>query len=597
MPDELLRYYETELQILDQLGREFAQQHRQQAARLYLEQEDERDPHVERLIQAVAFLTARVRQKLDDDYPELTEALLHVLYPHYLAPIPSLSLVQFVADPMQGKLTDGHRIERGTGLATDPVRGMPCRFRTCYPVTLWPLEIESAAFETPRGMANVRGAASVLRVGFHCTGGTKLEELKLRDLRLYIDGADAYRLYELLLNRVCGVEIRAAGGRPPVELRPDNLRPVGFDWDEGLLPYRNRSFVGFRLLQEFFCFPVKFLFLDVTGLEAAVSRLEGDRFELWIYVDQDPRIEQPLTKDTFRLAVAPVVNLFSTTAEPLRVDQAHSEYRLVPDLRREDAMEVYSVDAVRMVGEGPDPIPVEPFYAFRHTLERRDAQAFWCASRRPSTHKDDPGTEVFLSLVDAQQRSVLSVQTLGVQVTCTNRDLPASLTWDTDRFHLEGKAPLSRIHCLRKPTKSIYSHLRRETQWQLLSHLALNYLSLAGEGGEALRDILRLYNLDREQRGANEQQISGITTLTARRVVRRPRSMPWNGFCRGLEVAVGFNKDNFVAGGVFLMASVLEVFLGLYASINSFTQLVATVNDGREIVKQWPPRAGEQTLL
>jgi type VI secretion system protein ImpG len=189
------------------------------------------------------------------------------------------------------------------------------------------------------------------------------------------------------------------------------------------------------------------------------------------------------------------------------------------------------------------------------------------------------------------------VQTLGVQVTCTNRDLPASLTWDTDRFHLEGKAPLSRIHCLRKPTKSIYSHLRRETQWQLLSHLALNYLSLAGEGGEALRDILRLYNLDREQRGANEQQISGITTLTARRVVRRPRSMPWNGFCRGLEVAVGFNKDNFVAGGVFLMASVLEVFLGLYASINSFTQLVATVNDGREIVKQWPPRAGEQTLL
>lgn len=605
MADELLRYYESELAAINLLAQGFASDHKQRAARLYLEEQDERDPHVERLIQAFAFLTARVRQKLDDDLPELSEALLQVLYPHYLAPVPSLSMVQFVADPHQGKLTDGHRIDPGNTLATDPVDGVPCRFRTCYPVTLWPLEIEQATFEMPRAGTAVRGAGAMLRLRFRCTGATKLEELTLDRLRLFIDGTEASKLYEAVLNRDAiearnlhaAVEVRGEGGAPPVLLPRGSLRPVGFASDEGLLPYPPRSFVGYQLLQEYFCFPAKFLFVDIVGLEAAVARQFGERFEICIYVDREPALDQPLTAETFRLGVTPVVNLFPTTADAVRVDYTRGEYLLTPDRRRKLAMEVYGVDGVRLIGSGPDPVPVEPFHAFRHSLEQREQRVYWSARRQPSTRKGDPGTEVYLSLVDGRREALAMPQTLNVHITCSNRDLPASLTWDEDRFHLEGKAPISRVRCLRRPTKSIYGHLERETQWQLLSHLSLNYLSLVGDNGEALRELLRLYCFDREQRGANHQQINGIIALASRRVVRRPRSMPWNGFCRGIEVTLGLREESFIGGGAFLFASVVEAFLGLYASINSFTQLVATVKDGREKLKQWPPRAGEQILI
>ena len=605
MPDDLLTYYERELSFLRQMGAEFSAKYPKIASRLLLEADKSEDPHVERLIQAFAFLAARVHHKINDEFPEITEALLGVLYPHYLAPIPSMSIVQFVLDPDQGKLTSGHRIERGATLYSQPVSGSPCRFRTCYPVTLWPIEVASARLDSLDRLGPApKSAVGVIRLELRCLGGTTFTELELDHLRFSLQGESplVYALYELLFNNTCEVHLRPPGGQSglkPIVLSRRCLGPVGFGPDEGMLPYTARSFLGYRLLQEYFAFPEKFLFCDLCELDRATRAGFGDGMEILIFVDHMPRIEQPVTKETFRLGCTPIVNLFDQIAEPIRLNHAQTEYWVIPDVRRQSATEVYSVEAVTSTSPHlEEAIHFQPFYSFKHAFERERQQAFWYATRRPSPKKGDTGTDVYISLVDLNFRPTLpAVETLTIHTTCTNRDLPGKLPFGGERgdFELEGAAPLSRIRCLRKPTETGRPPLRHGAQWRLISHLSLNYLSICEGSREALQEILKLY--DFSDSSVIRQQINGITNVTSRQVVGRPASMPWNGFCRGLEVTIEFDEEKYVGSGVFLFASVLEKFLGLYTSLNSFSQLIATTQQREGPLKRWLPRAGEQILL
>jgi type VI secretion system protein ImpG len=374
---------------------------------------------------------------------------------------------------------------------------------------------------------------------------------------------------------------------------------VGFGPDEGMLPYTPRSFLGYRLLQEYFAFPEKFLFFDLCELKRAVQAGFREGVEVLLFLDKPPRLEQPISAETFRLGCAPIINLFEQVAEPIRVTHAQTEYRVIPDVGRQHVTEVYSVDSVLSTSPYlPEPIIFEPFYSFKHAADREQQQAFWYTTRRPSPRKGDAGTEVHLSLVDLNFRPTLPpVETLTLHVSCTNRDLPGKLPFGGARwdFELEGAAPLTGIRCLKKPTETVRPSLRRGAQWRLISHLSLNYLSLCEGGREALREILKLY--DFSDSTVIRQQIAGIINVASRRVVGRPASMPWNGFCRGIEVTIEFDEDKYVGSGVFLFATVLEKFLGLYSSLNSFTQLIARTKQREEPLKRWPPRAGEQILL
>jgi type VI secretion system protein ImpG len=605
MTDDLLTYYERELSFLRQIGAEFAAKYPKIAGRLLLEADTSEDPHVERLIQAFAFLAARIHHKLDDEFPEITDALLSVLYPHYLAPVPSMSIAQFVLDPDQGKLTSGHRIERGAILYSQPVSGTPCRFRTCYPVTLWPIEVVSARIDSPDRLgSSPKSAAAAIRLELRCLGGSTFVELDLDRLRFFLQGEGrlVYALYELLLNNTCQVQLRPIeerGGLKSNMLSSHCLRPVGFGPDEGMLPYTPRSFRGYRLLQEYFTFPEKFLFVDLCELDRAARAGFRERMEVLIFLDRMPRLEQPINAGTFRLGCSPIVNLFEQIAEPIRVNHAQTEYRVIPDVRRQSAAEVYSIEAVTSTSPyQKEAIHFQPFYSLKHAADREQQQAFWYATRRPSPIKGDAGTEVYLSLVDLNfQPTLPAVETLTVHAICTNRDLPGKLPFGGtgEDFELEGAAPLSRIRSLTKPTETIRAPLRRGAQWRLISHLSLNYLSICEGGRQALQEILKLY--DFSDSPVIRQQIAGIVNVTSRRVIGRPASMPWNGFCRGMEVAIEFDEEKYVGSGVFLFASVLEKFLGLYASLNSFTQLIATTQQRKEPLKRWPPRVGEQILL
>jgi len=616
MREELLAYYERELTFLRQLGAEFAATYPKIASRLLLEADKCEDPHVERLIEAFAFLAGRIHRKLDDELPEITESLLNVLFPHYLAPIPSMSVAQFVLDPEQAMLQTGQTIPRESMLYSKPVDGIPCRFRTCYPVTIWPVEVASARFELPE-RAEVQGgtAHAVLHIEIRALGGVPFAELRekvseseyrsIQRLRLFLQGEGplVHGLYELLFNNVLQVELRTGRskkGPSPILLRPDCLRPVGFSRDEGMLPYTDRSFLGYRLLTEYFCFPDKFLFVDLCELDQAARAGFGEQVDVRIYFNRTFGLEKGVDAQTFRLNCTPIINLFRQLAEPVQVTHTKTEYRVVPDVRQQRATEVYSVDAV--VNAAPHlekPIPFQPFYSYKHAVAREGPRTHWYASRRESERREDEGTEVYLCLVDLDFRpSVPDAQILSIDTTCTNRDLPGRLPFgsrDGD-FHLEGPGIYTAIRCLKKPTPTLRPPLRRGTQWRLISHLSLNYLSLAErEGGnrpESLQEILKLY--DFADSSATRRQIAGITHVEARPVFRFIGSSLGASMVRGIEVAVELDEAQFVGAGVYLLAAVLERFLALYTSLNSFSQLVVSTQQREGILKRWPPRAGEQ---
>lgn len=603
--DALLTYYERELSYLRALGQEFGQAYPKVAGRLLLEAGKCEDPHVERLIQAVAFLTARVQRKLDDEFPEITDALLGILYPHYLAPIPSMSIAQFVLDPEQGKVTSGYTVPRQTQLFSRPVDGVQCRFRTTYPVTLWPIEVAAARIESQDIPLWGKQVKSVLRLQLHCTGGTTFQELQLDTLRIYLQGESqiAYALYEVLLTQVKGVRMRGVGGKDAGKLRdivlpPDTIRAVGLETDEGMLPYPSHAQLGYRLLHEYFTFPQKFLFVDISGFQQACRGTMGTRLDLLIGLEDVPRQAAAIGPEHFGLGCTPVVNLFEQLAEPIRLDHTQMDYRVVPDIRRPNAHEVYRINTVSVTNaHGDQARSIQPIYSLnhRHTQERQSE--YWHAARRPSTRKDDSGTDLYLSLVDMDLELTDSPgETLVIDVTCTNRDLPARLRLDDGRgdFELEEAAPVAKIKALVKPTATVRPPLSAANQWRLISHLSLNYLSLT-ESPEALQEILRLY--DFSDSSGVRQQIDGIMEVSSKRVVRRPTSMGWHGFCRGLEVTLLLDEDKYVGSGVFLFATVLERFFGLYANLNSFTQLTVNTRQREKALKQWPPRAGEQILL
>jgi type VI secretion system protein ImpG len=613
MSVRLEQEYENELAAIRHLAKDFAREHPNVAGRLILSEETglSQDPHVERLIEAFAFLTARVQVKLKDEFPELTDALLGMLYPHYLAPVPSMAVAQLHLDSAQANLTTGTTIERGTELLSREIAGQPCRFRTTAPVTVWPINVARARYQSsPFGSDIVppfesRDAEAAIRIELRGAGGAPLTKLGLKELRFFLSGDQptTHQLYELLFNHVTNVQIRLPQAPPAkgtLTLPAAAIRPVGYEENEGMLPYSPRSFPGYRLLTEYFAFPQKFLFFDLTRLEGLAGMPPQQEAELLIFLNRAaPQLESRVTADSFRLACAPIVNLFSKLAEPIRLSRTKTEYLVVPDVRRPQAMEVYSIDEVESIHpDTKEVLRYQPFYGLGEKTETGSG-AFWHHQRRPSPSPADTGTDVYLILVNSDfDPAVPATEVVSVRATCTNRNLPADIqkTGSVDwQFQLAGQSPVRRITTPVDPT----SALRLSTggdRWRLLSHLSLNHLSIAGgsDGAAALREVLRLY--DYASSSSTAQQIDGLFSVKSSRGIAPIREGHTRGFCRGLDVELTFDDEKYPGTGFYLLASVLERFLGQYASINSFTRMIARSRQRDFWEKRWPPRTGNLTL-
>jgi type VI secretion system protein ImpG len=613
MSKDLLYYVESELTFISQMAEEFAAKYPKIAGRLRLEDKEAPDPHVERLIQAFAMLTGRIRHKIDDEFPEVVESLLDILYPHYLRPVPPVAITQFQFDPQQSRPTEPASVPAGAVLHSRPSGGAVCTFRTCYPVTVWPLRVSSASVGSvsAAGLSNAPSdAALALRIQLRTLGDVPLSVLNPPSLRFYLNGEGSalHRLYELLFVDAIGVQIR------PLErerqnvtqgLEPDCIQPVGFHSSEGLFPYSDRSFLGYRLLQEYFHFPQKFLFFDLSGLKTVNLAALGSGMEIVVlFRDSElrehiPSITQIVRADTFQLGCTPIVNLFEALADPIRLSHAVTEYRVVPDFHRQSTTEVYSVDKVTSTAVySEEPHVYEPFYSLRHTYHEGRSKCFWYAHRRPSMRKGDEGTEVYLSLVDLDFDPALPpVELLSVRVTCTNRDFVSRLSWQREWGEIEGEGlPLVQARCLVKPKPASRAPLRGSLQWRLISHLALNRLSIVQGGGlPALQEILRLYCFSEDE--DTRKRILGLTALHSEASVSRVVFDSGVAFCRGLDIEVEFDEEQFAGSGPYLLACVLERFFGLYSAVNSYTRLTARSKQRREVIRRWPPRIAEQRIL
>jgi type VI secretion system protein ImpG len=608
MLDELLPYYENELTYLRRLSREFAGRYPKIASKLMLEGEVCEDPHVERMIESFAFLTARVHKKLDDEFPQVTEALLSVLYPHFLRPVPSMSIAQL--QPAPGvELSGVQTVPRETMLLTKPVQGMPVRYRTAYPVEVWPLQVSEAKLESAERSAFALGASTrvaTLRLRLESTGNAPLGQLPVQRLRFHIDGESplAHALYEIVLNSTESIALRSPDGARSIPLPRAALRVVGFGEDEGLLEYDPRSFLGYRLIQEYFALPEKFLFFDIEGLDLSGFGKQADLvLEIGPFgrPERLARLEQSVSADTFRLNCTPIVNLFRQQAEPIRLTQERHEYPVIPDVRRPLGLEVYSVDAVRRFsrqGEQAQITEFAPFYSVQHGLHDGGDGCNWYVQRQPSLRTGDEGSEMTIALVDRQMNPRLpSVDTLSLSLTCTNRDLPSQLPFggDDSVLQVERGGVIATARLLKKPTATWRAPMRMANQWRLISHLALNHLSIVEGGRDALLEVLSLYNTT--DSASLRKQIAGIVEVHSRPAMTAIGQAPRRAFVRGTEIELSFDENQYVGSGVYLLARVLDVFFGLYSTANAFTQLrVRTLQREGELAS-FAPRAGAWHLV
>jgi len=591
-------YYQSELSALRQLGKRFAE--RNPALAPFLGQ-GARDPDVERLLEGFAFLTGRLRQKLDDELPELTHSLMHLLWPHYMRPLPAFAMLQF--DPLQRPgpaLTVAH----GTPLEAKPIQGVSCRFRTTAACEVLPLAViglEHAA----------QGDGALLGLRLAMTAAGHLGELSLARLRLHLAGERyvGQSLYLDLLHHLDGIRLSLLDdtgqpltdvhGQPAgvLQLGADAIQPAGFAEDEALIPYPLNSFRGYRHLQEFFAFQDKFLFVELRGLDS-IQRLPAELLkqarglELRFAIRRSAARRIPPTADNLRLYCVPVVNLFAHDAIPIRLDGRQDQYLLRPAEFEPQHCEVYSVD--RVSGWQPGGMghaDYVPFESFEHDpgLDAAQARPHFSVRQQPSLLGD--GLETWLSF---GARSLERQETLSVELTCSNRNLPRLLAAGDICRPAEGTPQALRFRNLDTPTPSYAPPLHRDFLWKLVSNMSLNYLSLADV--EALKVILETYDLprhhDHQAEKIGRRRLDGLRSIAHRQVDRLYRGLP----VRGVRSELLMDPDCYLGEGeLFLFASVLNEFFALYASLNSYHELLVQSTQGE--VYRWMPRMGQQPLL
>ncbi|QSX98454.1 type VI secretion system baseplate subunit TssF [Janthinobacterium sp. PLB04] len=613
--EELLPYYERELGFLRRYSREFSERYPKIAGRLLIGGEVCEDPHIERMIQSFALLNSRISKRLDDDYPEFTEALFEVLYPHYLRPFPSCSIARLDYSGAAAQLTAATEIARGTELATRPVKGVACTFRTAYPVTVAPLALTHAAFaaiiDAPEQVQLPPNATSSVSIVIEATADQiSLAQLGVKKLRVFIDGEPSFcaALRDALFMRTLKAYVEADDSGRWSALAQLPVSAAGYAEDDALIPFSARSHPAYRLLTEYFCFPEKFNFFDID-LAALCAPLPSGCRRITLHLalaglrtdSNTARMLGTMSTNNLLLGCTPVVNLFRLRGEPIRLTHTAASYPVLADARRAYAFEVQAIESVKLVRQTPQGESItefRPFYSLRHgQMPARDGH-YWVMRRDDTISEKSPGYETEISIVDIDfDPAAIETDTLSLELSCTNRDLPAQLTYGLrggDLF-LEGGSSVRSIHFLRKPTESHRFERGRGAHWRLISHLSLNHLSLSGSGLEAFQEMLTLYDLPRS--ATSQRQISGIAAIDHKAANAWLPGNPFACLVRGLEVRLTLDEEAFVGSGIHAFAHIVECFLGLYVHANSFTQLVVLSKKSGEELLRCKPRSGDLSLV
>jgi type VI secretion system protein ImpG len=611
---KLYGYYNRELGTLNQFNTEFAKVYPTHADAVGMVDGMCVDPHVVRLVQGCALLNARTQLRLDDSYPELTEALLSINYPHYLSAFPSVSIARVDVGGAQGaKLSSTMTIPRGAMLHSIEQDGVVCKFATAYPLIIAPVALSKVGFiplfKGPTGTRLPPGVGSGYQLTIACTDATqRLASLGIKTLRVFIDGEAVLvaALRDALLLRSALAWAVGAADQPWRRLERIPIASVGFADEDALLPSAASAHPAYRLITEYFCCPDKFNFIDID-LEALTRGLPPDSRSVTLQVaiegvapnSEAARTLGALSERNLLLGCTPIVNLFKKAACPIEQDHTKTEYPLLADAKRAAAFDIYRVDSVRLVRDGAhgnSVVEFHPYYSMRHGLAGGRKGRYWIMRRDPIAAVTEPGYEVRMALVDIDLDPLTTeTNTVSIELTCSNRDLPCRLKYgapDGDLTAEQGSAGLP-IRMLRKPSRPM--RFSKDTHWRLISHLALNHQSLVQENLEAFTEMLALYNL--AQSPVTERQIGGIVAIKHSQATAWLQGGRRGARVHGIEVRLTIDEDAFAGVSLHAFAEVLDHFLGLYVHLNSFVQLVIlSASTGMELIR-CAPRSGDLQLV
>jgi len=625
MDPQLLGYFNQELIFMRESAAEFATQHPKVARRLGMHGVEVADPYVERLIEAFCFMSARMRIKLDAEFPRFTERLLEVLYPNYVSPTPSVAVAQFFPDARQGDFSKGFPVPRGTPLYARVPEGeaTACEFRTGQDLKLWPLEIVSAQLggvppDIP-GLARYVPAhvqiQGSLRLRLRTTAALNFCELEGLDrLPIYLGGEEqlASRLFELLhaagVATITGVPERMAD-RPHV-VQGEALVHEGLEPGQSLLPLPWNVWHGHNLLHEYFACPARFYFFRLQHLAPALSRIEGKEAEIIVLLTRPPGdLAGLVDARQFALHCTPVVNLFPSRVDRVELRPDQTEFHIVPDRTRPMDFEVHSLLQVQgQRAATTESIDFRPLYQTlnqdegnhgRYYTLRREARLSSDSARKYGTRTPYIGSETFASLVDQREAPYPDgLRYLSIQAMLTNRDLPRLVPRNgRNDLRLADSVPVSGVGLIRAPSAPRPPFAQGETAWRLIRQLSFNYLPLTElphrEGAQGLRDMLRLYLGSSNPEG--ERQIAGLIGCRTQPVTRR---LPGNGplvYGRGVQVDVTVDEENFSGVSPYLFGLVLEHYFARHVAINVFSQTrLHSMQRGE--VSNWPPRMGQREV-
>jgi len=634
MDPRLLELYEQELRYFRESSGEFARAYPKIAARLQFDAQDIADPYVERLIEATAFLAARVTLKLDAEYPRFTGHLLDTVYPHFLAPTPAMAVLALEPNLQDAKLATGPVVPRNSALRALQAVGQNtyCELRTAAALRLWPVELTRAQYFSyapdlaltlhPRAREIQGGLRLTLRAG----ADLNFAHIPLDELILHFGGASdvAWQLHACALSEPVGVLVLPAGRPDQMQSLPGSaIAPVGFEDDQALLPQTAAGFSGFRLMQEYFAFAERFQFASVRGLAPLLARIDAPEIEVVLLFSRgDAALEKLVGADNVLLHCVPAINLFPKRLDRVQVSDGLSEFHLVPDRTRPMDFEVHSVTAVvgygaplpgsdgNEAGEGGGEQVFLPFYAAFHDA-RHAHPAYYTTTREPrmlsprqrseGARSSHVGSELYMQLVDAQEAPFAgSLRQLAVAALCSNRDLPLLLPLGRGRgdFECVESHPVGRVRVVRGPSRPVSPVVEHGLGWRVVDHLALNYLSLSdatpAQGAAALRELLTLYATHADE--SRLAQVRGLLSVRTRAVARR---LPLAGpiaFGRGLEVRLEIDSNAFQGHSAFLFGAVLARFLTRHVELNHFVETVLVAAGQGEIMR-WRPQCGTRPIL
>lgn len=600
----LKMWFEQELDSLRSEAVEFGSSFPAIAKTLELSGGRSSDPHVELLMQSFAWLAGRLRYQLEADQAVLPNALLGLLYPHLEAPLPAMLIGEIAVQPDGANFVHGATLDRGRyvyAMATNDLgQQVRCRFRTCYNTPLWPLKITDlkmvAANRYPLPDTDTK-TSSVLRVTISCSGKDPIHALNPAFLRFCIqaDDKDAFALYDALALHLLRMAVRLPKTGELRYINADKLRWCGFEADEAMLGTNPLTHPGYRLLQEYFAFPQKFLFFEVAGLS-----LEGaeDEIELLFLFDMPLKRNMDLDRNSLRLNCLPLINLYPQRIEPFVLDQKHYEYRLVGDAQNHAFCEIYSIQQLVSIRPDRSPRPIAPYFSLDDFQQAEKQDYFYAPRREVNQTGAIHGTETYVSFLDPDFEPMLPAEEMiGGTALCTNRRLPSQLAIGS-LLYLEGAGPVSTLTVASKPSPNQPPQMVGERPWALVSQLCLNHLSLVSgdQGPMVLKNMLRMHVGPASVTG--QRQIDGLLSLKTRRIQRfLAQREVWRGFVDCLQVRIEIEQEHFEGGSGVMFASVLHYFLALYAEVNTVVELILESTNQRGELKSWKPLTGAQANL